>query len=81
MFSNCKYLILMALLLVSCSSTYRMDGIRRGMVTMGLSVPQDMQPERDTVESIKVDSIKGTMSDGPMQYAILTLEKWWLPMS
>ena len=56
----------MALLLVSCSSTYRMDGIRRGMVTMGLSVPQDMQPERDTVESIKVDSIKGTMSDGPI---------------
>lgn len=56
----------MALALVSCSSTYRMDGIRRGMVTMGLSVPQDMQPERDTVESIKVDSIKGTMSDGPI---------------
>ena len=56
----------MALVLVSCSSTYRMDGIRRGMVTMGLSVPQDMQPERDTVESIKVDSIKGTMSDGPI---------------
>lgn len=56
----------MALVLVSCSSTYRMDGIRRGMVTMGLSVPQDMHPERDTVESIKVDSIKGTMSDGPI---------------
>ena len=56
----------MALVLVSCSSTYRMDGIRRGMVTMGLSVPQDMQPKRDTVESIKVDSIKGTMSDGPI---------------
>ncbi|MGN1220415.1 MAG: hypothetical protein ACI4TU_05705, partial [Candidatus Cryptobacteroides sp.] len=66
MFSNCKYLILIALMAASCSSTYRMDGIRKGKVSMGLSVPQDMQPKHDTVESIKVDSIKGTMSDGPI---------------
>lgn len=43
-----------------------MDGIRNGRVSMGLSVPQDAEPVRDTVESIKVDSIKGTMSDGPI---------------
>lgn len=56
----------MTLIAVSCSSAYRMDGIRNGRVSMGLSVPQDAEPVRDTVESIKVDSIKGTMSDGPI---------------
>lgn len=66
MFSNCKYLILITLIAVSCSSAHRMDGIRNGRVSMGLSVPQDAEPVRDTVESIKVDSIKGTMSDGPI---------------
>ena len=66
MFSNCKYLILITLIAISCSSVHRMDGIRNGRVSMGLSVPQDAEPVRDTVESIKVDSIKGTMSDGPI---------------
>ena len=56
----------MALIAVSCSAAHRMDGIRNGRVSMGLSVPQDAEPVRDTVESIKVDSIKGTMSDGPI---------------
>lgn len=56
----------MTLIAVSCSSAHRMDGIRNGRVSMGLSVPQDAEPVRDTVESIKVDSIKGTMSDGPI---------------
>lgn len=67
MYSETKiFLLVIALVSVSCGSFRRVEEIRRGDVAMTLSVadePEEVTPEKDEVV---IDSIKGTLSDGPL---------------
>ena len=67
MYSETKiFLLVIALVSVSCGPFRRVEEIRRGDVAMTLSVadePEEVTPEKDEVV---IDSIKGTLSDGPL---------------
>ena len=56
---------LLVLLSVACTPYRKMQKIRSGQVELGLSVPDDSDKERTDEVSV-VDSIKGTISDGPI---------------
>ena len=59
-------LLVIALVSASCGPFRRVEEIRRGDVAMTLSVadePEETVPEKDEVV---IDSIKGTLSDGPL---------------
>lgn len=58
-------LLAMALLALSCSSTKVMQRIRSGEIRMDISVPEDKPEEVDEPE-VKIDSIRGDLSDGPI---------------
>ena len=61
-----KILVFAVLVLaLSCSPYRKMQKIKNGDVALGLSVPED-KPEHNLDEEIVVDSIKGTLSDGPI---------------
>ena len=66
MSSKMKYTVVMLLfLLTSCAHGVKMHKIREGMVEMGLSVPEE-KPLKDEAEEVEIDSIRGTLSDGPV---------------
>ena len=65
MSSNLKYLVLV-LLLVSCSSVRKLDNVVSGRVAMGLNVTDDSKPEEVVERTAVIDSIKGTLRDGPI---------------
>ena len=52
-------------LLPSCTSYFKMRNVREGKVEVGLSVP-DERPLDDGVSPVEIDSIKGSLSDGPV---------------
>lgn len=57
--------MVLLLFLSSCSSYFKMQEIRKGRVEMGLSVP-DEEPLEDDSPSVEIDSIRGTLQDGPI---------------
>ncbi len=69
MYSECKYLIIVLLLLglFSCSPFRKMHQIRSGHVAMGLSVADEepLEDEEDE-EEVVIDSIRSTLSDEPI---------------
>lgn len=61
-----KILLLPALALIfSCSPYRKVQKIRNGDVSLGLSVPEDA-PDEEQEEDIVADSIRGTLADGPI---------------
>lgn len=59
-------MIVFLLSLVSCSPMGKMKKIRSGEVMMSLSVPEDPPEEEEEDNEIVIDSIRGTLSDGPI---------------
>lgn len=59
--------ILISLFFLSCSPYVKMQKIKSGSVGMTLSVP-DEEPLEEAAEdrSVEIDSIRGTLSDGPI---------------
>lgn len=68
MCSEMRLLILVALSLVisGCSPYRKMRQIRAGEVGMMLSVPDEVPLEEEENEEAVIDSIRGTLSDGPV---------------
>lgn len=60
----CFRIALLLLLAVSCSSYSRIERIASGDLSMGFSVPTDEPDDNDS--DLLVDSIRGTLSDGPV---------------
>ena len=54
------------MLLLSCSQMGKMQKIRSGEVSMILSVPEEEPLEEEVEKDVLIDSIKGTLSDGPI---------------
>ena len=66
MYSDMKRLLLLCLIFMSACSPYRqVRKISRGDVSVGLSVVEEVMDSSDEPE-IAVDSIRGTLSDGPL---------------
>ena len=64
-----KYLIIMLLatfISFSCSPYRRIQKIRSGEVMIGLSVPAEPPVEEEEDVSVKIDSIRGELSEGPI---------------
>ena len=57
--------ILLLVIAFSCTSYRKLDRIRTGDVRMGLGVSDDKVSDEETLE-IDVDSIRGSLSDGPI---------------
>ncbi len=69
MYSDCKYLIIIALAvsMLSCSPYRKMQKIRSGEVSMILSVADEAPLEEEEPEAeVVIDSIRGTLSDEPI---------------
>ena len=66
MYFKCLVMIVFLLSLVSCSPMGKMKKIRSGEVMMSLSVPEDPPEEEEEDNEIVIDSIRGTLSDGPI---------------
>lgn len=58
-------LLLVVLMMFSCTSYRKMGSIRSGEVRMGLGVAED-KPLDDGFREVDIDSIRGTLSDGPV---------------
>ena len=60
-------ILFIILSIISCSPMGKMNRIRSGEVSMGLSVSEDkpLEDELDDKEVV-IDSIKGTLSEGPI---------------
>ncbi len=61
-----KRLIVSLFLIVACSPVGKMQKIRSGEVTMSLSVSEEKPLEEDEEKDMVIDSIRGTLSDGPI---------------
>ncbi len=57
---------LLLLFFVSCSSYKRMQKIRTGEIGVDISVPEDRIPDSVENDEVLIDSIRGTLSDGPI---------------
>ena len=68
MYSDLKMLMLMLAVAasVSCGPYRRVEEIRNGDVAMLLSVADEIEDEDTDVNEVVIDSIKGTLSDGPL---------------
>lgn len=67
MCSRIKVLIFLLLFFfVSCSSYKRMQKIRNGEISVDISVPEDRFSDDVENEGMLIDSIRGTLSDGPI---------------
>lgn len=67
MCSRAGYILLILLLSVaSCTSYRKMQKIRSGEVEVGLSVPGDEVKDEPEDKEVQIDSIRGTLSDGPI---------------
>ena len=61
-----KWLIASLLFLTACSPAGKMQKIRSGEVTMTLSVSEEKPLEEEDEKDVVIDSIRGTLSDGPI---------------
>ena len=59
-------MLLAAFLCFSCSPSRRIQKIRSGEVMIGLSVPAEPPVEEEEDVSVTIDSIRGSLSDGPI---------------
>lgn len=59
-------MLLAAFLCFSCSPPRRIQKIRSGEVMIGLSVPAEPPVEEEEDVSVTIDSIRGSLSDGPI---------------
>ena len=66
MYSKSLALTASLLLMLSCSSFVKMHSIRSGEVSVSLSVPEDEPIEEEPDNEIVIDSIRGTLSEGPI---------------
>ncbi len=66
MYSKPLALIVSLLLMLSCSSIVKMHSIRSGEVSVSLSVPEEETIEEEPDNEIVIDSIRGTLSEGPI---------------
>ena len=66
MCSKCLIFISVLALLLSCSQMGKMQKIRSGEVSMTLSVPEEEPLEEEVEKDVLIDSIKGTLSEGPI---------------
>ena len=66
MCSKSLIFISVSMLLLSCSQMGKMQKIRSGEVSMTLSVPEEEPLEEEVEKDVLIDSIKGTLSDGPI---------------
>lgn len=58
--------VVIVALCLSCSPYRRIQKIRSGEVKIGLSVPAEPPAEEDDGADIKIDSIRGSLSEGPI---------------
>ena len=58
--------VVIVVLCLSCSPYRRIQKIRSGEVMIGLSVPAEPPAEEDDGADIKIDSIRGSLSEGPI---------------
>ena len=67
MYSDLKRgcILLLVLLVISCSSYRKLERIRSGEVRMGLGVSED-KPLEDEAPEVDIDSIRGSLSEGPI---------------
>lgn len=54
------------MILLSCSPVGKMKKIRSGEVSMTLAVPEEKPLEEEIVKEVVIDSIRGTLSEGPI---------------
>ena len=67
MCSDIKFVMLLLLLmLASCGPYKKVEQIRRGEVAMTLSVADEPEVHEDESNELVIDSIKGSLSDGPL---------------
>ena len=66
MCSKSLIFICVSLSLLSCSTLGKMKMIRSGEVAMSLSVPDDEPLEDETRTDVVIDSIRGTLPEGPI---------------
>lgn len=67
MFSDLKYILIVSVMILSACGPYaKLDGIREGAISLGLSVADDVEEESSVDKEIVIDSIRGTLSDGPL---------------
>ena len=67
MYSRCLIVMLVtACMFLSCSPGRRIQKIRSGEIMIGLSVPAEPPVEEEEDVSVTIDSIRGSLSDGPI---------------
>lgn len=59
-------ILFLVLAMISCSPARRLEGIRSGRLVPALSVPEENTPDEECDNEAVIDSIKGTLSDGPI---------------
>lgn len=60
------FMLLLAMISASCGPYRRVEDIRNGNVAMALSVADEVEEEEPAKDEVVIDSIKGTLSDGPL---------------
>lgn len=60
------FMLFLALVSASCGPYRRVEDIRNGNVAMALSVADEVEEDEPAKDEIVIDSIKGTLSDGPL---------------
>ena len=66
MCSDAKYLLaLLVILALGCSPLGKMQKVKSGTVALGLSIMKE-EPLADETPEIVVDSLRGTLTDGPL---------------
>ena len=60
------FMLLLAMISASCGPYRRVEDIRNGNVAMALSVADEVEEEEPVKDEVVIDSIKGTLSDGPL---------------
>lgn len=59
-------ILFLVLAMISCSPARRLEGIRSGRLAPALSAPEENTPDEGCDNEAVIDSIKGTLSDGPI---------------
>lgn len=67
MCSDFKYIMILAVMMLSACGQYsKLESIRDGRIALGLSVADEVAEESPADKDIVIDSIRGTLSDGPL---------------
>jgi hypothetical protein len=67
MFSDFKYILIVSFVMLSACGQYaKLDGIRDGRVSLGLSVADDAAKEPFADKDVVIDSIRSALSDEPL---------------